>query len=77
MRIEGEKWTKLFWWLAIRYYQVKSDPTFFSGDSQLVIETEKQKRGITRWIANHQKKVNTLFCVNHQSPITNNQKSEI
>ena len=24
--------------------KVKSDPTFFSGDSQLVTETEKQKR---------------------------------
>ena len=24
--------------------KVKSDPTFFSGDSQLVIETEKKKR---------------------------------
>ena len=24
--------------------KVKCDPTFFSGDSQLVIETEKQKR---------------------------------
>ena len=44
MRIEGENEQNFFgdWRLAI--IKVKSDPTFFSGDSQLVIETEKQKR---------------------------------
>ena len=67
--------------------KVKSDPTFFSGDLQLVIETEKPKK--VNHQLNHQspgespgespitkKKVKTLFCVNHQSPITNHQKSE-
>ena len=56
--------------------KVKNDPTFFSGDSQLVIETEK----VPNHQMNHQspgespitnKEVKTLFCVNHQSPITN------
>ena len=64
--------------------KVKSDPTFFSGDLQLVIETEKPKK--VNQQLNHQspgespgespitkKKVKTLFCVNHQSPITNHQ----
>ena len=68
--------------------KVKSDPTFFSGDLQLVIETEKPKK--VNHQLNHQspgespgespitkKKVKTLFCVNHQSPITNHQSPEI
>ena len=46
--------------------KVKSDPTFFSGDLQLVIETEKPKK------VNHQSPI-----TNHQSPITNHQSPEI
>ena len=62
--------------------KVKSDPTFFSGDLQLVIETEKPKK--VNHQLNHQspgespitkKKVKTLFCVNHQSPITRNLRA--
>ena len=55
MRIEGENEQNLFGDWRLDIFMVKSDPTFFSGDSQLVIEIiEKQKK------VNHQ--------VNHQSP---------
>ena len=73
------------------HYQMKKPKRYFSPapPPQKKNETEKQKRWITKWSTNHQvnhqspgespitkKKVKTLFCVNHQSPITNHQSPE-
>ena len=87
MRIEGENKQNIFGDWQLDIIKVKSDPTFFSGDLQLVIETEKPKRWITNHQVNHQspgespgespitkkKGKNPFLC---ESPITNHQKSE-
>ena len=58
--------------------KVKSDPTFFSGDSQLVIETEKVNHQMNYQSPGESpitnKKVKNPFLC--ESPITNHQKSE-